>query len=684
MHIDFVEKITFINTQQRAATRLLGFTLGAALLAGSQLAAAAPELVFDRGLPNQNLNNSAGIDRSNVEWADVETSPETPWLPGDDFTLAGNGSYVISTIRVWSTDDMGLNLRGGVAGGPISLIADTYTATPVTYVNAEDYQTAAGDFLPLYQIDFSVKIPLDAGITYQYFLDGPSTPSGSDFMGVHLHASNAAASGSTQMGADDTFLFLGNDGTVYTWNTMNGDGTYCPGCVGWAKTSDANVQVFAEPVAPPAQALVFDRGLPSANLNNAAGADRSNVEWADIETSPETPWLPGDDFTLAGSGHYVVKTLRVWSTDMTGLNLRGGIAGGPIAVVPNTYTVSPVTYANSESYQTAAGDFLPLYQIDFSVDIPLDGGVKYQYFLDGPATPSDSDFMGARLHASNAASSGSNQSGADDTFLFLGNDGTVYTWNTQTGDGTYCPGCVGWGKTSDANVQVFAEVAAPLPQDLVFDRGLPTANLNNAADTDRSNVEWADVETLPETPWLPGDDFTFAGNGSYVISTIRVWSTDNVGLSLRGGVAGGPINVIASTYTATAVTYANAESYQTAAGDFLPLYQIDFSVKIPLDAGVTYQYFLDGPATPSDSDFMGARLHASNAAASGSTQMGADDTFLFLGNDGTVYTWNTMTGDGTYCPGCIGWGKTSDGNVQVFAQRLDTETVFADGFDLLP
>ncbi len=108
----------------------------------------------------------------------------------------------------------------------------------------------------------------------------------------------------------------------------------------------------------------------------------------------------------------------------------------------------------------------------------------------------------------------------------------------------------------------------------------------------------------------------------------------------------------------------------------------DMGVDIALDGGVTYQYFLDGPATPSGSDFRGVRLHASNAAQSGSTQTGADDIFLFLGNHTTVYTWNTMTGDGTYCPGCVGWDKTSDGNVQVFAEpAAPSDVVFADGFD---
>lgn len=471
MRINSGERIIVGGEPKRwTATRLPGFVLGTALLAGSHLAA-AQVLVFDRGLPTENVNNAAGADQSNVEWADIETPPETPWLPGDDFTLAGTGSYAVTTIRVWSTDSTGLTLRGGVAGEPIGVIADTYTATAVTYANSEGYQTAAGDFLDLYQIDFNVDLQLEGGVTYQYFLDGPATASGSDFMGARLHASNAALSGSTQMGADDTFLFLGNDDTVYTWNTATGDGTYCPGCIGWNKTSDGNVQVFAQPVAPTQQALAFDRGLPTENLNNAAGANRSNIEWADIETPPVDPWLPGDDFTLAGVGAYRVKTIRVWSTESADLDLRGGVAGGPISVIANTYTAIPVTYANSQGYQTSAGDFLQLYQIDFSVDIPLDGGVTYQYFLDGPATAAGSDFRGVRMHASNAALSGSAQPGADDTFLFLGNHATVYTWNTMTGDGTYCPGCIGWDKTSDGNVQVFAQDLDP-----IFADGFDTAN----------------------------------------------------------------------------------------------------------------------------------------------------------------------------------------------------------------
>ena len=265
--------------KHRAVRRLLGFVLAGAFFVGSQHAV-AQALVFDRGLPTANLNNAAGANQSNVEWADIETPPETPWLPGDDFKLSGSGSYTITKIRVWSTENTGLSLRGGVAGGAIGVISNTYTATPVTYINSQTYQTSAGAFLPLYQLDFSVSIPLNGGVTYQYFLNGPATPSGTDFQGVHLHASNAALSGSTQTGADDTLLFLGNDGTVYTWNSATGAGTYCPECVGWNKTSDGNVQVFASvPQSPPAVSAPAVSGPGLAGLTLLVAGVGLLVSW---------------------------------------------------------------------------------------------------------------------------------------------------------------------------------------------------------------------------------------------------------------------------------------------------------------------------------------------------------------------------------------------------------------------
>lgn len=268
MHINSGEEdISTGGLRHWAATRLLGFAFAGALLVGSQWAA-AQVLVYDRGLPTTNLNNAAIPDRSNIQWSDIETSPTTPWLPGDDFTLAGSGPYVVTTIRVWSSNNTGLSLHGGVAGGSMGLLSNSYTATAVTYVNSESYQQNAGGFLPLYQIDFSVNIPLNGGVTYQFFLDGPAvSEGGSDFSGALLHGSNAALSGSTQQGSDGVFLFLTDTGTVTTWNSLTGAGTYC-GCAGWDKVSDGNVQVFAEQAPIPGQAPA---AVPAMSAPGLAG-----------------------------------------------------------------------------------------------------------------------------------------------------------------------------------------------------------------------------------------------------------------------------------------------------------------------------------------------------------------------------------------------------------------------------
>jgi len=85
---------------------------------------------------------------------------------------------------------------------------------------------------------------------------------------VHLHASNAPLSGSPQTGANGVFLFLGNDGTVYTWDSLTGAGTYCPGCSGWNKVSDGNVQVFGF-APPPGQVPLVS--VPAVSALNLAG-----------------------------------------------------------------------------------------------------------------------------------------------------------------------------------------------------------------------------------------------------------------------------------------------------------------------------------------------------------------------------------------------------------------------------
>lgn len=220
-----------------------------------------------------------------------------------------------------------------------------------------------------------------------------------------------------------------------------------------------------------AQSLVFDRGLPTDNLNNAAGASRSNIQWADWEATavPSTFYRPGDDFTLAGTGTYNITTIRVWSKDSTGVSLLGGVAGGSIGLQSSSFTSTLVSgYAGGSGYQGSSGGFTPVYQIDFNVNIAVNGGQTYQFFLDGGLKPSGSGFENAAIHASNAPLSGSPEAGADGTFLYLAPDGSVQTWMSgPPGGGTlYAQGWTpGWDKNSDANVQVFGTVAAvPEPE----------------------------------------------------------------------------------------------------------------------------------------------------------------------------------------------------------------------------
>ena len=77
------------------------------------------------------------------------------------------------------------------------------------------------------------------------------------FTSAYLHASNAARSGSTQEGADDTFLWLDpTNGTVQTWFAGTGGGTSGFGS-GNDVNSDGNVQVFGAAVPEPATIIIW-------------------------------------------------------------------------------------------------------------------------------------------------------------------------------------------------------------------------------------------------------------------------------------------------------------------------------------------------------------------------------------------------------------------------------------------
>ena len=194
--------------------------------------------------------------------------------------------------------------------------------------------------------------------------------------------------------------------------------------------------------------LLFDRGLPTANINNAAGEKRSNVVWAANPTVPEQ--LVGDDFILQGQASYTVTKIRVWSTDKEALSLYAGRDGDTIKPVSISCNATRVFYQGQpdtdKDYQGYLGiNYYQLYQLDFEVDLTIKGGERFDFFLDGPLSPF--------LHSSNKQRSGSTQKHADGLLLFFTpSNGQIFA--SATGDN-------GWDKDSDANVQVFGTQNKP-------------------------------------------------------------------------------------------------------------------------------------------------------------------------------------------------------------------------------
>src|ERR1035441_5593855 len=127
---------------------------------------------------------------------------------------------------------------------------------------------------------------------------------------------------------------------------------------------------------------IFEPALPTANLNNAAGADRSNIAWAPGDSS----YILGDDFTLASDS--VINSFSVWevsnngspSTEFGSLSLYvgaddGGV--GALSLISSSYTSSLVS---GYQYQGSSGTFYDVYEITFSgLDLSAAGGVLYDF-----------------------------------------------------------------------------------------------------------------------------------------------------------------------------------------------------------------------------------------------------------------------------------------------------------------
>ena len=225
-------------------------------------AASASSLLFDRGLPTQNLNDSAGADRSNIAWADSSSTsgPTSYYLYGDDFKIGTSGTYNIDRVTIWTVYfNSGLKLYGGTTNGTITELSSSYTSQSVFYPTTnEGYQATSGAYETLYQIDFTTNWNVTGGQEYQFFLYG--VPSYYEpynkYMVPFLHASNKDLSGSPQEYANNLILRMSIDnGVVGSISSLDTNG------FPWDKSSDCNIQLYGSPVPLPGAIWLLGSGL---------------------------------------------------------------------------------------------------------------------------------------------------------------------------------------------------------------------------------------------------------------------------------------------------------------------------------------------------------------------------------------------------------------------------------------
>ncbi|NEO77162.1 hypothetical protein [Moorena sp. SIO4G3] len=228
---------------------------------------AQAEMLFDRGLPTENLNNVSGANRSNLRWT---TDAQNQGFSGDDFTIGNvEDTFFIDTIRTWMVPGLSIGdpdnlgdwfesltlLTGLAAEDDISPLASAtldpnsnVTSNPDITITQVPYLDAAGsmydnfgDFVNIWQVDFNnLNWTIEGGTTYNFGVRGVGReiPDFGIFYPWYNHASNAALSGSPQDGADNRYLQFDASGEFLNIIDSNG--------FGWDKSSDINVQIFGE------------------------------------------------------------------------------------------------------------------------------------------------------------------------------------------------------------------------------------------------------------------------------------------------------------------------------------------------------------------------------------------------------------------------------------------------------
>jgi hypothetical protein len=224
-------------------------------------------------------------------------------------------------------------------------------------------------------------------------------------------------------------------------------------------------------LADDAPQLVFDRGLPAANLNNAGGdSNRSNVRW-----SLYAQGFVGDDFSIGQPGEkWVIDSIRTWTVpgvagkDPIALGSyyqdvrlyfgteEGGLSpvrAGRLAADSNTTDNDGISIREADvARYDEFGAMMRVYEIEFKdLKTAVEGGKKYRFGAWGLGR----DIPGQEgkayswfTYASNALRSETRQDGADGRMLLFEPSGSFAgDWDSNSKS---------WNKSSDVNVQVFA------------------------------------------------------------------------------------------------------------------------------------------------------------------------------------------------------------------------------------
>lgn len=179
------------------------------------------------------------------------------------------------------------------------------------------------------------------------------------------------------------------------------------------------------PFVASAGPIVFERALPTSNVNNdapgnpAVDANRSNFKW----TAPN--YISGDDFMLSADD---VIALSVWmiaenpgttnpNQEIASLKLFGGqdsLGVGPttLGLLSSTYSFSAV--GGQGFWNPVRSIFQPIFKITFTnMSWVVQGGVLYDFAVEGLSLSGNM----LSLSASTAGLSGGTQDGADGGFL---------------------------------------------------------------------------------------------------------------------------------------------------------------------------------------------------------------------------------------------------------------------------